>query len=399
MVYMGQAKPYIAAPTDQLDSLQCPPDSQGVPTVPNTLADWSSTAELRGNLTPSRRTGPRIAGLAVSDSESAYSQEQVLELLGLKGDEFAERVFASCGVHTRRLISSEDFLQSTLQGRTPIVEEELFQLAVQAVERLQIDPQAIGTVVTASLYSLGGPTLAHRLVNHFQMDPATDKYHLVGIGCASAVPLMRLVAQSLPQHPQKQGLIVAAESMAGLLTRATAEDSRAKTVGSAIFGDGCAAALMSGDPDPDGIPPTPVILASKVHQIGDTLGAVSMALTAEDSYLHLDRDLPDVAAAGLGELVDDFLDRSGLTRSAIDHWIVHPGGRRIIDCVQAALSLSEQEVGVSREVLANHGNVGTPSIFYVLQETIEQREPRPGDRGLVVTVGPGITVGLMLLGW
>jgi predicted naringenin-chalcone synthase len=183
--------------------------------------------------------------------------------------------------------------------------------------------------------------------------------------------------------------------MAGLLTRATAEDSRAKTVGSAIFGDGCAAALLSDDPYGEG----PVIVASKVHQIGDTLGAVSMALTVEDSYLHLDRDLPDVAAAGLGELVDDFLDRSGLTRSAIDHWIVHPGGRRIIDCIQAALSLSEQEVGVSREVLANHGNVGTPSIFYVLQETIEQREPRPGDRGLMVTVGPGITVGLMLLGW
>jgi predicted naringenin-chalcone synthase len=54
---------------------------------------------------------------------------------------------------------------------------------------------------------------------------------------------------------------------------------------------------------------------------------------------------------------------------------------------------------VSREVLANHGNVGTPSIFYVLQETIEQREPRPGDRGLMVTIGPGVTVGLMLLGW
>ena len=363
--------------------------------MPNTLADWSSTAELRGNLTPSRRTGPRIAGIAVSDSESSFSQEQVLELLGLKGDEFAERIFASCGVHMRRLNSSEDFLQSTLQGRTPMVEEELFQLAVQAVERLQIDPQAIGTVVTASLYSLGGPTLAHRIVNHFQMNPATDKYHLVGIGCASAVPLMRLVAQSLPQQPGKQGLIVAAESMAGLLTRATAEDSRAKTVGSAIFGDGCAAALLSDDPYGEG----PVIVASKVHQIGDTLGAVSMALTAEDSYLHLDRDLPDVAAAGLGELVDDFLDLSGLTRSAIDHWIVHPGGRRIIDCIQAALSLSEQEVGVSREVLANHGNVGTPSIFYVLQDTIEQREPRPGDRGLVVTIGPGITVGLMLLQW
>jgi alkylresorcinol/alkylpyrone synthase len=371
----------------------------GAPQISLPRTSWPPSPAPNGNgvvtVPAARRVGARIARLAVADAGTSLSQDEVLDLLGLRGEEFAERIFASCGVRKRRLNSSEDFLQTTLQGRTQLAEEELFQLAIQAVERLEIDPQAIGTVVTASLYSLGGPTLAHRIINHFQMDPATDKYHLVGIGCASAVPLMRLVAQSLPHQPEKQGLIVAAESMAGLLTRASAEDSRAKTVGSAIFGDGCAAALMSDDPYGEG----PVIVASKVHQIGDTLGAVSMALTAEDSYLHLDRDLPDVAAAGLGELVDDFLDLSGLTRSAIDHWIVHPGGRRIIDCVKAALSLSDWEVGVSREVLANHGNVGTPSIFYVLQDTIEQREPRPGDRGLVVTIGPGITVGLMLLQW
>jgi alkylresorcinol/alkylpyrone synthase len=78
---------------------------------------------------------------------------------------------------------------------------------------------------------------------------------------------------------------------------------------------------------------------------------------------------------------------------------VHPGGRRIIDCLQSALSLADEDVAVSRDVLANHGNIGTPSIFYVLNRTIEQRDPGPGDRGLVVTVGPGITVGLMLLQW
>ena len=48
-------------------------------------------------------------------------------------------------------------------------------------------------------------------------------------------------------------------------------------------------------PDAEG----PAILASKVHQIGRTLGAVKLQLAAEDSYLHLDRDLPDQAGAGL----------------------------------------------------------------------------------------------------
>lgn len=331
----------------------------------------------------------------MADAGRSFSQDEVLDVLGLRGDEFAERIFASCGVKRRHLNLARDFLDTTLQDRTERIEEQLFGLAVKAVGRLEIDPQAIGTVVTASLYSLGTPTLAHRLVEHFKMDAATDKYHLTGIGCASAVPLMRLVSQALPDQPAKQGLIVAAESMAGILTPADQADSRAKIVGSAIFGDGCAAALLSADADTEG----PMIVASKVHQIGDTLGAVSMKLSAADSYLHLDRDLPDVAAAGLAELAGDFLGSAGLDRRAIDHWIVHPGGRRIIDSVQAALGLSDSEVGVSRDVLANYGNVGTPSIFCVLEQTIDQRQPCRGDRGLVVTIGPGITVGLMLLQW
>lgn len=341
-----------------------------------------------------RRVGTRISRLAIADAETSFSQDEVLALLGMTGDEFAERIFSRCGVKRRHLNLTGDFLATTLQGRTPQIEEELFVRAVQAVERLEINPLEIGTVVTATLYSLGGPTLAHRIVDHFQMGPATDKYHLVGVGCASAVPLMRLVSQSL-HDPRKQGLIVAAESMAGILMRSSAGNSKAQVVGSSIFGDGCAAALLTDDPDAEG----PVIVASKVHQIGNTLGAVHMELAAENSYLHLDRDLPDVAAAGLHDLVENFLDRNGVSSSAIDHWMVHPGGRRIIECVQAALALSDEDVSVSYDMLANHGNVGTPSIFYVLKGTIEQREPRPGDRGLVVTIGPGITVGLMLLEW
>jgi predicted naringenin-chalcone synthase len=344
---------------------------------------------------PRRLPRPRISRLEIANAESSFSQEEVLALLGMRGDEFAERIFARCGVRRRQLSLSGDVLATTLQGRTTQIEDELFEYAVAAVERLEVDPLQIGTVVTATLYSLGGPTLAHRLVDHFRMAPDTDKYHVVGVGCASAVPLMRLAGQSLDHHPGRLGLVVAAESMTGILMGACADDAKAKVVGSAIFGDGCAAALLADDPGAGG----PAILSAKVHQIAGTLDAVSLELAAEDSYLHLNRDLPEVAAAGLGELTESFLDSAGLDRAGIDHWMVHPGGRRIIDSVKSALSLSDEDVAVSRDVLANHGNIGTPSIFYVLRQTIEQRFPRPGDRGLMVTIGPGITVGLMLLQW
>jgi predicted naringenin-chalcone synthase len=334
---------------------------------------------------------PRISEVAVLEPDAPLSQDDVLTLLELDGDEFAERVFNRAAVSTRSLGLSSVTLARTLQGRTQRTEDQLFAHAVETVGRLAVDPAEIGTVVTSSLYSLGGPTLAHRLVEHFRMDPATDKYHVVGVGCASLVPLVRLVVSSLDNHPGKKGLIVAAESMSGLLTRSTPDDERAKTVGSAIFGDGCGAAVI------DYSATGPAVAASKVHQIQGTLGVVRMELSDEDSYLHLDRDLPDVAAAGIPDLVDQFLASVRLARDDIDHWIVHPGGRRILDSVSAALGLSRAELELSYDVLATRGNVGTPSIFYVLSETTKRRRPRSGERGLMVTVGPGVTVGLMLL--
>jgi predicted naringenin-chalcone synthase len=342
---------------------------------------------------PLSDTSPRIAGLAVADSEHVLTQTQVLSRLGLDGDEFAEGIFSRCGVKRRHLSLTSEFLADTLQGRGQRVEQELMDYSIQAVDQLGVDARDIGTVFTASLYSLGCPSLAHRLVEHYRMDPATDKYHISAVGCAGAVPLLRLASQALREHPGKHALVVAAESMSGILMSATPEDPRAKIVGSAIFGDGCAAALLTEDTNLGG----PVIIASQVHQIAGTLEAVSLQTSVHDSYLHLARELPDLAAAGLGGLLARFLADNDIERSAIDHWIVHPGGRRIIESVQDALELSREDLAVSWDSLAEHGNIGTPSIFYVLNSTLAQRSPRAGQHGLMVTIGPGVTVGLMLL--
>jgi alkylresorcinol/alkylpyrone synthase len=333
---------------------------------------------------------PRISRLSVTDPDTQLSQQDVLTLLGLDGDEFAERVFGRSEIATRSLGLTTATLERTLQGRTARTEDEIFAQAVDAVAQLEIDPAEIGTLVTATLYSLGGPTLAHRLVEGFGMDPATDKYHISGVGCASMVPLVRLVVPSLSDSGKK-AVIVAAESMSGLLTLATSDDQRAKTIGSAIFGDGCGAAVIEMGTT------GPAIVASKVHQINATLDVVRMELSDEDSYLHMERDLPELAAAGLPGLVDEFMETVALTRADVDHWIVHPGGRRILDCVRDALDLSRAELEVSYDVLATRGNVGTPSIFYVLSEAMERHRPAAGQRGLMITVGPGVVVGLMLL--
>jgi predicted naringenin-chalcone synthase len=338
---------------------------------------------------------PRLAGLAVASPQGEVTQREVLERLGLAGEEFAEGIFARCGVRTRNLRLDDEFLAGNLQGRTALAEDELLAGATALIDRLGAARRPLGTVLSSSLYSLGCPTLAHRLVEHYGLAPTTDKYHLTGIGCASAVPLLRLGAQALHRHPSRDVLVVAAESMSSILMPAGSDDPRAKTVGSAIFGDGCAVAVLSNDATAHG----PAIVATRVHHIGGTLGAVSLRMDEADSHLHLARELPDLAASDLARVLDAFLRDQGLSRAAVDHWIVHPGGRRIVEGVRDALDLDDDDVALSWQALAEHGNVGTPSIFYVLEDTIARRAPAPGERGLAVTVGPGVTIGLMALQW
>ncbi|HUA73389.1 MAG TPA: 3-oxoacyl-[acyl-carrier-protein] synthase III C-terminal domain-containing protein [Solirubrobacteraceae bacterium] len=350
-------------------------------------------------LTPRRRRRapmvPRIAALSLADEPTTHDQAQVLERLGLAADEFAEGIFSRCGVQQRHLELDEEFSALSFQGRAAHVERELLARSIRAVDGLGADLERIGTLISASLYSLGVPSLAHRLIDHYRLDPATDKYHVTGVGCASGVPLMKLAAQAVRGQAEHDALIVAAESMSSILSRAREDDPRAKTVGASIFGDGCGAALISAHPGAEG----PAITAAAVHQIAGTLDAVSLHVHEEDAYLHLARELPDIAGAELGAVVDRFLHGNRLRREDIDHWVLHPGGRRIIENVQSALELTDEQARISRDSLAEHGNVGTPSIFYVLKATVEQCRPQAGERGLMVTIGPGVTIGMMLLEW
>jgi polyketide synthase Type III len=337
-----------------------------------------------------------LDGLAVSTPSSCFTQDQMLAVLGLSEDDFATGIFARSGVSTRRLEISEATLARTLQERTATTEDELFRLAVEAIDELAIKPRDIGVVVTGTYYSLGGPTLAHRIVDHYGLDPGTDKYHLVGVGCASAVPLFRLALGCLHDWPERKALVVAAESISGFLSGGRPGDDKVKTVGSALFGDGCAAALL-GTGGRHG--PGPAIVATAVHQVPATLDHVRFRVTGDDSHLDISRELPALAEGAAPDLVDAFLREQGLTTADVDHWLVHPGGRGIVEALQRALRLSDEQVSPSVGVLSEFGNVGTPSGLFVLARTMEERRPAPGDLGLMLTIGPGVTVGLMLLEW
>ena len=126
---------------------------------------------------------PRIAGLAALDprvrDDPAARRSSAS---GSPATSSPKGIFDRCGVERRASWNLDDeFLASSLQGRT--AQRRAGAAATRRsrpIDRLDIDRRTIGTVLTSSLYSLGCPSLAHRLIEHYGLDPATDKYHVTG---------------------------------------------------------------------------------------------------------------------------------------------------------------------------------------------------------------------------
>ena len=97
--------------------------------------------------------------------------------------------------------------------------------------------------------------------------------------------------------------------------------------------------------------------------------------------------------------VDGFLADHGLSRSQVDFWICHPGGPKILEAFQESLGLTRDDLAVTWECLRAHGNLSSASVLFVLHETLRRRSPKPGDRGLLMAMGPGFCSELVLLQW
>jgi predicted naringenin-chalcone synthase len=77
----------------------------------------------------------------------------------------------------------------------------------------------------------------------------------------------------------------------------------------------------------------------------------------------------------------------------IDLWAIHPGGRSVLDAVQAGLELAADKLTASRSILRRFGNMSSATVMFVLQELM--RTAQAGQRGCAMSFGPGLTAETM----
>lgn len=100
-------------------------------------------------------------------------------------------------------------------------------------------------------------------------------------------------------------------------------------------------------------------------------------------------ELPEVLRRVLAPWLSDWLKRLGWSLTDICSWAVHPGGPKILEAVTESLQLPRKALSASWEVLAQYGNMSSPTVLFVLDH-LRQAHAKPPC--VALAFGPGITL-------
>jgi len=108
-------------------------------------------------------------------------------------------------------------------------------------------------------------------------------------------------------------------------------------------------------------------------------------------------EIPARIARDLKPVAETLLEPHGVVAGDIQHFVMHPGGARVVDAFEQAFGLTQDELCFSRQVLRRNGNMSAPTALFVLEKTLQNRAIQPGDHALIGAMGPGFSSELILL--
>ncbi|MFK4729722.1 type III polyketide synthase [Agromyces mediolanus] len=271
-------------------------------------------------------------------------------------------------------------------------------------------------VITVSCTGFYAPGPDYVLARDLGLDAGVQRYHLGFMGCYAAIPALRLAAQLCAADPAAVVLVVSVE-LCTLHLRASNDPDT--IVASSLFADGAGAAIVSTrDPEPGEAAYRLDGFATRITPVGE--GDMAWKIGDHGFEMVLSTAVPAIIDAHItGALEPLFAQEDGLAAAlaadasseAVEHWAIHPGGRSILDKVEARLALSEAQLAPARGILREYGNMSSATVLFVLRRILDgaaaarpgaegeatARPAMPGERVAAMAFGPGLTVESALL--
>ncbi len=247
--------------------------------------------------------------------------------------------------------------------------------------------QDVTHVVTVSCTGMFAPGPDYRLIEDLGLSRAAERYHIGFMGCAAAIPGLRLAARICDAQPSAVVLVAAAE-LCTLHIRSSQDPQQ--IVSASVFADGAAAAIVTARETG----PTPRLELERFATALTSEGETDMVWTIGDEGFDmvLTAEVPRIIGREIRAAVDDFL--GGVEP---DVWAAHPGGRSVLDRVESGLGLDPAALEVSRDVLRRQGNMSSATILFILKELLDDPRLADGARIGALAFGPGLTVESALL--
>jgi alkylresorcinol/alkylpyrone synthase len=295
---------------------------------------------------------------------------------------------------------------TTFEERNNAYIETALELGGQTIcallDQVQMAPQEIDQLTTISTTGIAVPALDARLMNRIPFSRGMKRLPLFGLGCVGGAAGIARTADYLQGHPDEAVILFAVELCS--LTIQRDDLSMANLVASGLFGDGAAAVLMVGDDHPRAqrmqrAKPLPRVIDSQSHFFPDTEHIMGWDVTNSGFKVLLSADIAQLAQSEVRPSMEAFLGRHNLTMADIDRWLVHPGGPRVIQALEDGLDLPDQALALSWESLSEAGNISSASVLLILDKTMKRLQPKPGEFGVLMAMGPAFCAELVLLQW
>lgn len=348
---------------------------------------------------------PAILGVGTAVPGSSYTQRELLDEFGID-DPKVRSIFLNSAIERRNLVlPPRDAAgrrvcepQGDLLRKHKKVAVEMGASAVEAcLKHAGVTADAIAHLCCVTSTGFLTPGLSALIIRELGLSRHAGRSDIVGMGCNAGLNALHVVSGWASAHPGELAIVLCAEACSA----AYALDSTLRTaVVNSLFGDGAAAAAVLAADDP-GLAGAPRIMKSASIIVTDALDA--MRYDWDDGLgrfsFYLDPQIPYVVGAHAGIVVDRLLDGTGLRRRDIDHWLVHSGGKKVIDSIAVNLGLTRHDLRNTITVLRDHGNLSSGSFLFSYERLEAEGTVHAGDHAVLMTMGPGSTIETMLVRW
>ncbi|MDB5465756.1 MAG: chalcone synthase [Phenylobacterium sp.] len=340
-----------------------------------------------------------LISLATASPPHELPQTEVVEVArAVLQDKFPQfdrmaPVFQTAGIRTRQsAMPMEWYLKPRgwpeRMGAYTRVAVELFEQATQrALDEAGLTGAEVDIIVTVSSTGIATPSLEARAMGRMGFRSDVARVPVFGLGCAGGATGLALAARLAAAEPGKRVLFVCVElctlsfRMEGL--------SKADIVATALFGDGAAACVLRA-----GAEGFAEVVGAAEHTWPDTLDIMGWRVDPEGLGVIFAQAIPPFARQHLRPAMDSMLAGQGLDVEAVDRFICHPGGVKVIEALESALDLGQGALDHERAVLADHGNMSAPTVLYVLDRARRAGLP---NRSVLAALGPGFTASTVTL--